>query len=124
MANENKSGAAAAVGSFFGAIGGFFSSFGTAVAQGDFAVKLSLLWMGAGYAKRKQYVKAAIMTLLEIAVILFTVFFAMDYVPKFGTLGTVAPEQVFNMTIPSRSCCFPCLALLSGLHSLSCGLRM
>jgi arabinogalactan oligomer/maltooligosaccharide transport system permease protein len=53
--------------------------------------------MGAGYARRKQYIKAVIMTALEAAIILFTVFFAMKYVPKFVTLGTVEPEQVFNM---------------------------
>jgi len=78
-------------------IGGFFSSFAAAVAKGDWAVKLSLVWMGAGYARRKQYAKAVIMTLLEIAVIVFTATFAMEYVPKFGTLGTVQAEQVFNM---------------------------
>ncbi len=76
---------------------GFFSSFGTAVAKGDIFVKLSLLWMGAGYARRRQYVKAFLMTLLEAAVILFTIFFAMQYVPKFVTLGTVQAEQVFNI---------------------------
>lgn len=96
---EKESGNAVvqAVTGFFRAIGGFFSSFGTAVAKGDFAVKLSLLWMGAGYARRKQYVKAVIMTVLEAAVILFTLGFAMEYVPKFGTLGTVEPEMVFNI---------------------------
>ncbi len=76
---------------------GFFSNFGAAVAKGDFFVKISLLWMGAGYARRKQYIKALLMTLLEAAVILFTVFFAMQYVPKIGTLGTVQAEQVFNI---------------------------
>lgn len=78
-------------------IGPFFSNFGTAVAKGDWSVKLSLLWMGAGYARRKQYVKALIMTALEVGAVLFTIFFAMQYVPKFGTLGTVQAEQVFNM---------------------------
>ena len=97
MANEKKNGVAAAVGSFFGAIGGFFSDFGTAVAKGDAFTRLSLVWMGAGYARRKQYMKALLMTLLEIGMILFTVCFAMQYVPKFGSLGTVEPEQVFNM---------------------------
>ena len=98
MASQKKEGGPmAAVGGFFRAIGGFFKEFGTAVAQGDIWVKLSLLWMGAGYAKRKQYVKAALMTALEAAIILFTIFFAMEYVPKFGTLGTVEPEKVFNM---------------------------
>ena len=98
MASQNKKeGAAAAVGSSFRAIGRFFADFGTAVVHGDIWVKLSLLWMGAGYARRKQYVKAVIMTALEMAIILFTIFFAMNYVPKFGSLGTVEPEKVFNM---------------------------
>lgn len=97
MADKNKSGAMAAVSSFFGAIGNFFAEFGTAFARGDFFVKLSVLWMGAGYARRKQYVKAVIMTVLEIAVIVFTFKFSMQYVPKFGTLGTVQMEKVFNM---------------------------
>lgn len=77
--------------------GGFFSGFGTAMVRGDLFVKLSLLWWGAGYVRRKQYVKAVLLTVLEAAVILFTVNFAMDYVPKFSTLGTVKAEKVFNM---------------------------
>lgn len=77
--------------------GGFFSGFGTAFAKGDLFVKLSLLWWGAGYVRRRQYVKAILMTILEAAVILFTLGFAMEYVPKFGTLGTVKAEKVFNM---------------------------
>lgn len=72
-------------------------SFAEALTKGDLFVKLSLLWMGAGYARRKQYVKAAIMTVLELAVILFTVNFAMQYIPKFGTLGTVSPVRSFNV---------------------------
>lgn len=82
---------------FFAAVGGFFADFGTAVVKGDLFVKLSLLWWGAGYARRKQYAKAVIMTALEIAVIYFTMNFAMLYVPKFNTLGTVQAEQVFNI---------------------------
>lgn len=97
MANQSKDTALGAVGGFFRAIGGFFSSFGTAVAKGDVFVKLSLLWWGAGYARRKQYAKAVIMTVLEVALILFTFGFAMEYVPKFASLGTVKPEKVFNM---------------------------
>ena len=89
MAEQEKTSIISAIGGFFRAIGGFFAEFGIAVAKGDAFVKLSLIWMGAGYAKRKQYIKAVLMTLLEIAVILFTVKFAMEYVPKFGTLGTV-----------------------------------
>lgn len=86
-----------AISGFFAVIARFFSEFGTAMAKGDVFVKLSLLWWGAGYFRRKQYVKAILMTLLEIAVIVFTLNFAMAYVPKFGTLGTVQAEQVFNM---------------------------
>ena len=97
MAAQEKNSAAAAVGGFFKAIGEFFGEFGTAVVKGDAFVKLSLIWMGAGYAKRKQYVKAILMTILEIAVIAFTVKFAMQYVPKIGSLGTVKMEKVFNM---------------------------
>lgn len=77
--------------------GGFFSDFGRALTKGDLFVKLSLLWMGAGYAKRKQYVKAAIMTVFELAVIVFTVQFAMVYVPKFASLGSVMPQKTFNI---------------------------
>ena len=97
MAAQEKNSAASAVGSFGKAIGSFFRDFGTAVVKGDAFVKLSLLWMGAGYAKRKQYVKAVLMTILEIAVIAFIVKFAMQYVPKIGSLGTVKMEKVFNM---------------------------
>lgn len=87
----------AGIGSAASAIGGFFREFGEAVVKGDLFVKLTLLWMGAGYFKRKQYVKALIMTLLEIGIIAFTFGFAMEYVPKFGTLGTVQQESVFNI---------------------------
>ncbi|MDO5538908.1 MAG: sugar ABC transporter permease [Eubacteriales bacterium] len=97
MASDKKKGAAGTAGGFFKAIGNYFSDFGEAFAKGDAFVKLSALWMGAGYARRKQYVKALIMTILEIAVIVFTITFAMQYVPKFGTLGTVKMEKVFNM---------------------------
>lgn len=97
MAEQNKRTAVQAAGGFFKAVGDFFTEFGTAVVKGDLFVKLSLLWLGAGYARRKQYVKAALMTILEVAIILFTVNFAMEYVPKFATLGTVKPEKIFNM---------------------------
>ena len=50
-------------------IGGFFKEFGEAVVKGDLFVKLSLVWMGAGYIRRKQIIKGILMTLLEVAVI-------------------------------------------------------
>ena len=85
-----------AVGGFFAAFAGFFTSFGEAFARGDLFVKLSVLWWGAGYIRRRQYIKGLIMTALEAAVIAFSVLFAPQYVSKFGTLGTVRFEQVFN----------------------------
>lgn len=87
----------AGIKSFFGTVGGFFKEFGQAVAKGDLFVKLSLLIMGAGYFRRKQFIKGIIMTLFEAAVIIFTFSFSMNYVPKFGTLGTVQQESVFNI---------------------------
>lgn len=85
------------IASVFGAAGKFFRDFAEAVMKGDAFVKLSLFWMGAGYFRRKQYAKALLMTVFEIAVLLFTVTFASQYVSKFGTLGTVKQEAVFNM---------------------------
>lgn len=82
---------------FFAAITGFFSDFCRAVAKGDWSVKLSLLWMGAGYAKRKQYAKALLMTLLEAVIILFTLKISLQYVPDFLSLGTVTAERTFNI---------------------------
>lgn len=87
----------AGVSSIFRGIANFFREFATALKDGDAFVRLSLIWMGAGYFKRKQYAKAVLMTLFEIAVIYFTLTFAMEYVPKFGTLGTVQQESVFNI---------------------------
>lgn len=97
MEENSRKGILEGILDFFAAIGKFFKDFGTAVAKGDWAVKLSLIWMGAGYARRKQYIKSFIMTALEAGIILYTIFFAMDYVSKFPTLGTVEAEQVFNM---------------------------
>lgn len=82
---------------FFRAVGSFFGELKEAIVKGDLFVKLSLLWMGAGYARRKQYVKAILITVFEVAVLAFTFYFAMDYVSKFGTLGTVKQEAVFNI---------------------------
>ena len=59
METSNRTGSrlASGIASFFRAIGQFFSEFGTAFVRGDLFVKLSVLWWGAGYARRRQYVK-------------------------------------------------------------------
>ena len=78
-------------------IGGFFKEFFEAVTKGDFFVKASLIWVGAGYARRKQFIKAILVTILQVAVIAYTFLFAPQYVSKFTTLGTVKQESVFNL---------------------------
>lgn len=71
--------------------------FGKSITQGDIFVKLSVLWWGLGYARRKQFIKALLITILEAFVIIFTVKVSAQYIPKFGTLGTVKAEKVFNL---------------------------
>ena len=84
------------VAAFFGAIGNFFREFGEAVANGDGAVKASLIVMGAGYWKRKQIVKGFLVTLLEIAVILYNVLIGFPYIGQLGHLGTVEQAMIYN----------------------------
>lgn len=76
---------------------GFFKEFITAVAKGDFFVKLSLIWFGAGYIRRKQFVRTLLVTVFEAAVVLYSIFIAPQYLSKFGTLGTVKRETVFDI---------------------------
>lgn len=87
----------AGVNNFFKTIGSFFNNLGEAVTKGDLFVKLSLIWMGAGYARRKQYLKSLLVTIIEVLMLIYTIFFAPQYVSKFGTLGTIKQESVFNI---------------------------
>lgn len=83
--------------------GKYFKDFGTAVAKGDLGVKLSLLVMGAGYIARKQIINGLIMIALEIVFIITCVLYAAPNLAKFGTLGTVQFEQVFDpLTMTSK----------------------
>lgn len=86
----------AASGRFFAGMGGFFAAFFTAFSKGDAFVKLSLLWWGAGCARRKQYAKALLLTALEALLIWFSATFAPRYVSKFATLGVVKFAQKFD----------------------------
>lgn len=81
-----------------GSVGRFFKDFFTAVANGDFFVKLSLIWWGAGYIRRKQFIRALLITAVEAAIILYSIYFAPRYITKFGSLGTVKMETVFNLS--------------------------
>ncbi len=98
MEKQDKKSVGQAIIDFFKAIGRFFADFGRAVAKGDIFTKLTVLVWGIGYARRKQFIKAILLTALEAFFVWFTISFAMDYVPKFATLGTLErQEPVFNI---------------------------
>lgn len=86
---------------FFCAIGRFFKKLFVGIGKGvtgyvsrfikgDWATKLSYLIMGAGNASKGQIMKGLIFLLLEVAYILYIVFFGWHYISKFGTLGDTA----------------------------------
>jgi arabinogalactan oligomer/maltooligosaccharide transport system permease protein len=82
-----------------GVIKGFFGFFkGVAVdfVRGGLFVKLSAIIMGAGYIRRRQIIKGLIVTAFQAVIIYFTINFAAVHLAKFGTLGTVRFESVFN----------------------------
>lgn len=78
-------------------IGSTFKGFGESIAKGDVWVKLSLLIMGAGYIGRGQVIKGILITLVEAVFALYMAAVGVPYLSKFGTLGTVQFEKVFNV---------------------------
>lgn len=74
----------------------YFADFGTSIAKGDIWTRLSLIVMGTGYIGRGQIVKGFLMTALQIFVVLVLVIFCAPYLAKFGTLGTVEREAIFD----------------------------
>ncbi len=68
------------------------------VVHGSAATKLSCLFMGTGQMMRGQYVKGAIYFLLEVAFILYMVFFGGAYIGHLfsGDLGTVLGTETWN----------------------------
>ena len=78
------------------AIGNYFKDFGVAFAKGDIGVKLSAVLMGAGYFARKQIINGIIMCLVEVLFVVLCIGYAAPNLAKFGTLGTVQFEQVFD----------------------------
>lgn len=77
--------------------GAFWKNFAESVVRGDIWVKLSLLVMGAGYIGRGQVIKGILMTLVEAVFALYMAVVGVPYLSKFGTLGTVQFEKVFNV---------------------------
>ena len=91
---------------FFVAIGTFFvklfKSIGTGVSgyvsrfiKGDWATKLSYIFMGFGNMVKGQLIKGLLFFVIELAYIAYIVFFGWGYLQKFPTLGTV--EQGFGV---------------------------
>ena len=74
----------------------FITEFFRDIRDGDLWVRLSLIVFGAGYFKRKQYIKGALVTAFQIFVFIFYPMALWPYLGKFGTLGTVKREAVFN----------------------------
>jgi arabinogalactan oligomer/maltooligosaccharide transport system permease protein len=77
-------------------IADFFKGVAVDLFEGDVFVKLSLLVMGAGYFRRGQIIKGILVTLFQAVIIIFAFTFAAHYLSRFGTLGTVQLERVFN----------------------------
>lgn len=78
------------------AIGNYFKNLGVALAKGDIWVKLSTVLMGAGYIARKQIINGIIMFMVEALFVVLCIGYAAPNLSKFGTLGTVQFEQVFD----------------------------
>jgi len=89
--------------SFFAAVkkaiigfSGFFYGAAVDFVKGDIFVKLSIVIMGAGYIRRRQFIKGLIVTLFQAVIIVFIITFAIPYIGKFPTLGTERFATVFN----------------------------
>ncbi|HRX57859.1 MAG TPA: sugar ABC transporter permease [Eubacteriales bacterium] len=64
--------------------------------DGDVFVKLTPLLWGAGYIRRKQYVKGFLALVFEAVVVLFSITYGCPNIAKLGTLGTVKRATVYN----------------------------
>lgn len=76
--------------------GQYFKELGRAIVKGDIWVKLSMVFMGAGYFARKQIINGLLMMVTEISFILLLVLFGLPSLSKFDTLGEVQMEQTFD----------------------------
>lgn len=76
---------------------GGLSEIGTSLVRGDVFVKLSLILMGTGYFRRKQYIKGLFVTLYQAAVLFYISVIGFPYLEKISTLGTVKRQMQFNL---------------------------
>ena len=75
---------------------GFFRSFSEAFVKGDIFTKLSLVIWGLGYIGHGQLMKALLVTAVEAMGLYFLATSGIPNLMKFGTLGTVKMESVFD----------------------------
>lgn len=81
----------------------YFSDFARAVVKGDIWTKASLLIMGAGYFGRGQVIKGILMCILELAFVGITIPFALPYILKLNTLGTVQREEKLDLVTLTKT---------------------
>ncbi len=74
-----------------------FKALGAAIIKGDIWTKLSLFIWGAGALGRKQYIKALLLTLIEVFAITMLIQYGTPYLQKFNTLGEVEREVTREM---------------------------
>ena len=74
----------------------FLQKFGHAVAHGDIFTKLSFFIWGLGYIGHGQLIKAVLVTLVQGLGLYYLGVAGIPNLMKFGTLGTVQMEMVFN----------------------------
>lgn len=79
-------------------IGCFFRDIGRAFARGGPHTRLSFLVMGWGCLTHGQIIKGLLYLAVQIAFILYMIFFGWDYLRNIGTLGTQTQRQIWNET--------------------------
>jgi len=85
------------VGKLFAAIGRFIFEFGKAFKNGDWKVKLSVLFMGFGHFTRHEIIKGVLIQIYQIVMLYLISFVGFPYLAKFNTLGTVEREVTFDL---------------------------
>ena len=74
----------------------FLQKFGHGLVHGDIFTKLSFLIWGLGYIGHGQLIKAVLVTLVQGLGLYYLGVAGIPNLMKFGTLGTVQMEMVFN----------------------------
>ena len=78
---------------FFRWIGQDLGEIGKAFVKGDWKTKLSFVIMGFGSLLRKQFLRGFTFLGIEVLYICYMVFFGVNYIKDFGTLGVVETHE-------------------------------